>query len=584
MYCPKQGSEGDASKETQMSDIPCRVCSAPSSGFHFGAITCEGCKGFFRRMAKERELQRYQCTKDGNCEINMMTRNLCKACRYKACLKVGMSVEGSRIGRQPNSVKHEISLELKQGVKKEPGHKDRRKNDQVHIKEEPQEFFQGCSMSKTHKSPVWNGWGSRDIQPVLEHSVSIPGINAESVQQQRSSEEKSGSNISGEISSHNTSREKGNEHTGNKTFSKAAALEKPLTETASNNVPSKTISSPAITPEKTESEIVRAELTPQKGILQESLSREIAVKTCSTEISSLAISESSYDVDTDTSDNSDNEESVRQNEMMILINEVIDAARCLELVNYRVFDTDFIHNGKYAMEDVKKNFKNRFMDPKFQATVEDKYEIDMSIHATVEKSWASMMKSFTQHAYTAIRFAKSIPGFRSLLVHDQSRLLQSSIYPIILLMLSKVYDADTKTYNYFNYRKEEEKAMFAMFPMLRVLGQHFEHVGEMVATLKITGVEFALLSAILLCPAEVKDLKEPQKVECLQNKLSSALQYYEENTYPDGAVRYGSLLVRIAELVQCMLQHNLAIGLLLTNHPQLKVPPLFDELIAESIK
>ncbi|VEL19334.1 unnamed protein product [Protopolystoma xenopodis] len=27
-----------------ISQIPCRVCSGPSSGFHFGALTCEGCK------------------------------------------------------------------------------------------------------------------------------------------------------------------------------------------------------------------------------------------------------------------------------------------------------------------------------------------------------------------------------------------------------------------------------------------------------------------------------------------------------------------------------------------------------------
>ena len=49
-------------------------------------------------------------------------------------------------------------------------------------------------------------------------------------------------------------------------------------------------------------------------------------------------------------------------------------------------------------------------------------------------------------------------------------------------------------------------------------------------------------------------------------------------------MRYGSLLVRIAELVQCMLQHRLAIGLVLTSHPELrhvKTGQLFEELITE---
>ena len=31
-------------EESGISNIPCQVCNAPSSGFHFGALTCEGCK------------------------------------------------------------------------------------------------------------------------------------------------------------------------------------------------------------------------------------------------------------------------------------------------------------------------------------------------------------------------------------------------------------------------------------------------------------------------------------------------------------------------------------------------------------
>ena len=108
MYSP-----GSDVRKENVGDIPCRVCSAPSSGFHFGALTCEGCKGFFRRMAKERELGKYRCSKTGACEINTSTRNLCKSCRYKKCIDAGMSIEGSRIGRQPNAVKYAISLEVK---------------------------------------------------------------------------------------------------------------------------------------------------------------------------------------------------------------------------------------------------------------------------------------------------------------------------------------------------------------------------------------------------------------------------------------------------------------------------------------
>ena len=38
------GGEEDKALDVDFSKIPCKVCGAPSSGYHFGAITCEGCK------------------------------------------------------------------------------------------------------------------------------------------------------------------------------------------------------------------------------------------------------------------------------------------------------------------------------------------------------------------------------------------------------------------------------------------------------------------------------------------------------------------------------------------------------------
>ncbi|CAF1025086.1 unnamed protein product [Adineta ricciae] len=92
--------------------ISCYVCQGPSSGIHFGAITCEGCKGFFRRSIKERAPSRYKCMDNGTCEMSVSTRNACRYCRFQRCIKVGMSVEGSRIGRQSNLFKHHMRMML----------------------------------------------------------------------------------------------------------------------------------------------------------------------------------------------------------------------------------------------------------------------------------------------------------------------------------------------------------------------------------------------------------------------------------------------------------------------------------------
>ncbi|VDD77213.1 unnamed protein product [Mesocestoides corti] len=95
-----------------VSKIPCRVCGGPSSGFHFGALTCEGCKGFFRRTVHSSSIP--QCLGNQTCRITPSNRNMCKSCRFKKCLEVGMSQKRSRVGRQPNAIKYYCVREISQ--------------------------------------------------------------------------------------------------------------------------------------------------------------------------------------------------------------------------------------------------------------------------------------------------------------------------------------------------------------------------------------------------------------------------------------------------------------------------------------
>lgn len=75
----------------------CVVCQDIGNGIHFGAVTCEGCKKFFRRGLKEHST--YVCKNGGNCPINPRTRNSCRFCRFKKCLTSGMSREAIQMGR-----------------------------------------------------------------------------------------------------------------------------------------------------------------------------------------------------------------------------------------------------------------------------------------------------------------------------------------------------------------------------------------------------------------------------------------------------------------------------------------------------
>ena len=52
-------------------------------------------QGFFRRSVKERDCMKYECAHGGWCTITSRTRNICKACRYNQCLRVGMEPEST---------------------------------------------------------------------------------------------------------------------------------------------------------------------------------------------------------------------------------------------------------------------------------------------------------------------------------------------------------------------------------------------------------------------------------------------------------------------------------------------------------
>ncbi|XP_011305495.1 ecdysone receptor isoform X3 [Fopius arisanus] len=69
----------------------CLVCGDRASGYHYNALTCEGCKGFFRRSITKNAV--YQCKYGNNCEIDMYMRRKCQECRLKKCLSVGMRPE-----------------------------------------------------------------------------------------------------------------------------------------------------------------------------------------------------------------------------------------------------------------------------------------------------------------------------------------------------------------------------------------------------------------------------------------------------------------------------------------------------------
>ncbi|XP_038639724.1 oxysterols receptor LXR-alpha-like isoform X2 [Scyliorhinus canicula] len=66
----------------------CSVCGDKASGFHYNVLSCEGCKGFFRRSVIKNA--QYTCKNSGKCEMDMYMRRKCQECRLRKCREAGM--------------------------------------------------------------------------------------------------------------------------------------------------------------------------------------------------------------------------------------------------------------------------------------------------------------------------------------------------------------------------------------------------------------------------------------------------------------------------------------------------------------
>ncbi|XP_016968572.1 transcription factor HNF-4 homolog isoform X2 [Drosophila biarmipes] len=101
MFSPNNnlGGSGSASvssqqqlqQQHQQSPTVCAICGDRATGKHYGASSCDGCKGFFRRSVRKNH--QYTCRFSRNCVVDKDKRNQCRYCRLRKCFKAGMKKE-----------------------------------------------------------------------------------------------------------------------------------------------------------------------------------------------------------------------------------------------------------------------------------------------------------------------------------------------------------------------------------------------------------------------------------------------------------------------------------------------------------
>ncbi|XP_019629636.1 PREDICTED: hepatocyte nuclear factor 4-gamma-like isoform X9 [Branchiostoma belcheri] len=79
--------------ETDVTLSQCAICGDRATGKHYGAASCDGCKGFFRRSVRKNHV--YTCRFNRMCVVDKDKRNQCRYCRLKKCFRAGMKKEGT---------------------------------------------------------------------------------------------------------------------------------------------------------------------------------------------------------------------------------------------------------------------------------------------------------------------------------------------------------------------------------------------------------------------------------------------------------------------------------------------------------
>ncbi|XP_022257972.1 thyroid hormone receptor beta-like [Limulus polyphemus] len=68
----------------------CRVCGDRAKSYHFGGLSCDSCKAFFRRSVQSAGYKNFQCPYRRTCEITISSRKCCQFCRFQKCVNIGM--------------------------------------------------------------------------------------------------------------------------------------------------------------------------------------------------------------------------------------------------------------------------------------------------------------------------------------------------------------------------------------------------------------------------------------------------------------------------------------------------------------
>ncbi|KAM9805280.1 retinoic acid receptor beta-like [Syngnathus typhle] len=206
-----------------------------------------------------------------------------------------------------------------------------------------------------------------------------------------------------------------------------------------------------------------------------------------------------------------------------------------------------------------------------KSSSEQRVQLDLGL-------WDKFSDLATRCIIKVVEFAKRVPGFTGLNMADQITLLRSACLDMLILRICARYTPEKDTMTFSDgltlTRTQIHNAGFG--PLTDPV---FTFAGQM-APLQMDDTESGLLSAICLVSGDRQDLKEPSKVEVLQEPLLEALKIYSRKRRPSAQLLFPRALMKITDLRSISAKGAERVVTLKMEIPGC-MPPLIQEMLDE---
>ncbi|XP_037539612.1 photoreceptor-specific nuclear receptor-like [Nematolebias whitei] len=189
--------------------------------------------------------------------------------------------------------------------------------------------------------------------------------------------------------------------------------------------------------------------------------------------------------------------------------------------------------------DAEENVDVTTNDPERDRTPIDSHSFPYSRSENIYEISARLL-------FTSVKWAKYLPVFAHLAFRDQVILLEeawSEMFLLCAIQWSLPMDSCPLLSISEPYQTQQTTANLSSVDL-----QVLEEVFKRFKVLAVDPTEFACLKAIVLFKSETHSLKDPEKVENLQDQSQVLLGQHVHSSYPNQTARFGRLLLLLPSL------------------------------------